>query len=356
MDIEFHYYMTYLIAARAGFSPTEARVIATASQYVDDNDVILEVEDEEGGLYRNYISQTLDITKPKAKLFRIYPLFHFLPGDPMAPTAWRKDGAMHWLNTTPNSANARAMIAKAKASGSPYRVGVACHTYVDTWAHQNFVGYYTAFNSLEEMLTKALPNIGHAEARHCPDEPGLVWDDRRLIEPRVDNRARFLEAARHLFLWLAGIANSGPAATDPEGEADALLADLKDCVRERDADNRLRDTRVARYRALANRHDYGGTQMPEYREDDWLEAAVTEQVRGFRDRWRSGLDLMDAALDKVTLFKDRYTWKDSARYRETDWYLFQEAVKGHQADVQALLFSQDDGLPGSFIGLALDNY
>ena len=26
MDIEFHYYMTYLIAARAGFTPAEAAI------------------------------------------------------------------------------------------------------------------------------------------------------------------------------------------------------------------------------------------------------------------------------------------------------------------------------------------
>ena len=34
MDIEFHYYMTYLIATRAGFRPAEAAVLAQAAQEI----------------------------------------------------------------------------------------------------------------------------------------------------------------------------------------------------------------------------------------------------------------------------------------------------------------------------------
>lgn len=104
MDIEFHYHMTYLIAAKAGFSAEKSATIAHACQYVDDNDMIMEIDKGEASAYRNYISQTMNILKPKGKLFRIYPLFHFIPGDPQSSSAWRKDGKMHWLNTTPNSA------------------------------------------------------------------------------------------------------------------------------------------------------------------------------------------------------------------------------------------------------------
>jgi hypothetical protein len=38
MDREFHYYMTHLIASRAGFWPDDAFTIAHASQYTDEND------------------------------------------------------------------------------------------------------------------------------------------------------------------------------------------------------------------------------------------------------------------------------------------------------------------------------
>ena len=52
--------------------------------------------------YRNHFSQTMNILKPKDQLMRIYPIFHFVPGEPDAPSARRRDGKMHILNTTPS--------------------------------------------------------------------------------------------------------------------------------------------------------------------------------------------------------------------------------------------------------------
>ncbi|MFW6025789.1 MAG: DUF6765 family protein [Candidatus Woesearchaeota archaeon] len=79
MDIEFHYYVTYLTAVKAGLKPKDAFIIAYSSQYVDDNDIRFEIEGESN--YQNFLSQTFDIKKPQKKLQRIYPLFHFIPGE-----------------------------------------------------------------------------------------------------------------------------------------------------------------------------------------------------------------------------------------------------------------------------------
>jgi len=49
MDFEFHYYITGIIARRAGFIENDAKIIAYASQFVDDNDVILNVTDRKTG-------------------------------------------------------------------------------------------------------------------------------------------------------------------------------------------------------------------------------------------------------------------------------------------------------------------
>lgn len=38
MNTEFHYYMTGIIAHAAGFTQEEARTIAYASEYTDEND------------------------------------------------------------------------------------------------------------------------------------------------------------------------------------------------------------------------------------------------------------------------------------------------------------------------------
>jgi len=43
VEIAFHYYMTYLLAARDGFSPAEATVIAHSAQAGDDTHVPITV-------------------------------------------------------------------------------------------------------------------------------------------------------------------------------------------------------------------------------------------------------------------------------------------------------------------------
>ena len=71
MDIEFHYWVTAFLAKNAGFSEDETEIIAYSSQYVDDNDVNFEIEDRSTGkVYRNYISQTMNILKPKVTIQR----------------------------------------------------------------------------------------------------------------------------------------------------------------------------------------------------------------------------------------------------------------------------------------------
>ena len=323
MDTEFHYYMTYLIAAKAGFGPGDAFTIAYSSQYVDDNDMILEVDKGKSSAYRNYISQTMNILKPKGKLFRIYPLFHFIPGDPMNASAWRKDGKMHWLNTTPNSANASRIFDNALASKSLHRIGVAAHGFADTWAHQNFIGYFDDFNAIASPLGAAAPNIGHADAGHNPDWPALVWQDKRLLNERVDNKRIFLEAAEHLLCKLTGYVDP-TASENGVGEKSAeLRKDLDWAVGGRDQSNRYREERIGRYRELAGRAGYGDRVLPEYDHDLWLDDAIHENVRGLRDR----SDFTLARWDPLT---DVYTWKDSVNCYKTPWHCFQQAVKDHQ--------------------------
>jgi hypothetical protein len=323
MDIEFHYYMTYLVAAKAGMGPDDALTIAHAAQYVDNNDVRFEINKGRGTAYRNYISQTMDILKPKAKLFRIYPIFHFIPGDPKSKTAWRKDGKMHWLNTTPNSKNANKIIDQAISSGDLYRIGIAAHGYADTWAHQNFVGYYDDMNSMDMTLAAITPNIGHADARHDPDWPALVWRDTRLIEEQVDNRSRFLEAARHLLAKLARFADKSISDQEIKQRQDSLTNDLNEAIGDPDQSNERRSERVDRYKRLAQKAEYGDRELPEYNEDDWFDDAVNEHVRGLRDRSEGSLLRLDPLIDT-------YTWKDDQAYQLTEWYKFQQAVKVHQ--------------------------
>ena len=323
MDIEFHYYMTYLIAVRAGLSAVDAQTLAYASQYVDDNDMILEIDKGDATAYRNYISQTMNILKPKKKLFRIYPLFHFIPGDPKSKTAFRKDGKMHWLNTTPNSKNANRILDAATGTGNLYRIGVACHCYADTWAHQNFTGYYDGFNAMEGPLGQITPNIGHADAVHNPDWPALVWRDKRLLNERRDNKAIFLDAAKHIFKKLMTFADPTVSRNALAGQTRSLLKDLEGAIGDRDQGNEYKKERIKRYRRLCTTAGYKDTQLTTYDSDAWIDQAIHEDVRGLRDR-------SDFTLARLDPFQDHYTWADRTAYQDTHWYRFQEAVKAHQ--------------------------
>ena len=42
MDIEFHYWITGIVALKAGFNDKEANIIAYSSQHVDDNEVLID--------------------------------------------------------------------------------------------------------------------------------------------------------------------------------------------------------------------------------------------------------------------------------------------------------------------------
>ncbi|MFC1884546.1 DUF6765 family protein [Thermodesulfobacteriota bacterium] len=330
MDIEFHYYMTFLIAGKAGFGEEDTFSIAYASQYVDDNDIIYEIHKDKAQYYRNYISQTMNIMKPKPKLFRIYPLFHFIPGDPLSKEAFRKDGVLHWLNTTPDSENAKIILDSALRSRNNYRIGIATHSYVDTWAHQNFIGYYNEFNSMSGVLQRIAPNIGHADAGHNPDWPGLVWEDKRLLtkNSRIDNKERFMKSAASLFTKYRLHVDKKCSRKTLNADRMQLIKGLRSAIGEIDQSNANRKVRIERYKELSQQ--MLGYEIPEYDEYAWFEEAVNENVRGLRDK-------SDSFLSRWDPLTDIYTWRKPRKYKETNWYKFQEAVKLNQNTTWDLL-------------------
>jgi len=318
MDTEFHYYMTGIIARAAGFSEEESKIIATASEYVDENDVCLEIEDrsKKNDVYCNYISQTMNILKPKRKLMRIYPIFHFVPGDPMNNTACRIDGKMHWLNTTPDSELANKWIDaafKASSDTQLYRIGIATHCYADTWAHQNFVGWYDYFNDISKDIK---PDIGHANAEHHPDWPAHRWVDDRLVEDEVDNTARFLDAAEKIYKKYKKYIEGKKRKAHLSWKE--LCAQLIKAIGQSFSGNKnyFEKERMNRYKELA-------PWLGEFDEADWFKEAIDVDIRGLKDS-DSGL------LAMFTTFRDKLYWKDGADREKTHWFRFQESVKAHQ--------------------------
>jgi hypothetical protein len=349
VDIEFHYCITYLIAARAGYAPSEAVIIAHAAQSVDDNHIPIRVVDNEGRPYENEISQTFDILHAHEDE-RIYPVFHFIPGEPRAPSARRRDGIEHPMMTTPDSALANRMLDAAIASQDLYRIGASSHGYVDTWAHQNFVGMRDAVNEFASSpwgkVEQRILAVGHAHARHYPDWPALIWHDSRLVESTVDNRVRFLEAAKALYRKLARARNSRLAAEELEVHASTLARDLDRDIGPRDDRNERSAARCDAYRARSNAVEYGGTPMPAYVMGQWFDEAFEEPRSTVRARLENVLTngkfgALGKFLGDWLAVNNRLLvhWKDPSPegYGSTHWYRFQEAGKAHIEECHGIL-------------------
>lgn len=321
MNIEFHYYMVYLLAKRSGFNDEESYVTAYSSQYVDHNTARIKIKGEDGE-YKNYISQTIDITKPKKKLMRIYPCFHFIPGDYDCDSAKRKDGKLHVLNTTPGSKNANVLMDEALSTKDLFRIGVCTHCYADTWAHQNFAGYFDYFNARGGVLETLTPNIGHADAQTQPDIPGLVWEDEGLISANreIHNNKRLIEAAESIFKKFKAYINPKQAKNKVEEEWRAIKTELENAVGDefRDKDQRKKE-RIASYKKLLKN---SLADFKDYDKNAWFDEAIRTKVVGWKDRKNWG------PLNKINIFPDKYYKKSG--FESSHWYKFQEAIKEHQ--------------------------
>ncbi|OGU02174.1 MAG: hypothetical protein A2X82_01430 [Geobacteraceae bacterium GWC2_55_20] len=317
MNLEFHYWITGIIAERAGFIDDEPQIIAYSSQYVDDNDFEILVFDDELDVVPSYISQvsqTMNILLPRKDIMRIYPLFHFIPGD-QPQISNRQDGRSHPMNTTPDSSYANTLMQytlknaasryKAGDKGGLYRLGVMTHAFVDTWAHQNFIGWFDDFNAIGSNI---IPDIGHADALHHPDWVGHRWNDQRLKVYDVDNISRFLGAARKTYAYFADFRQQVTGKTLENNWA-GLESDLKIIFgNSYSGDDEIgADARLAQYKCISK-------MLTGYDEHEWLSNA-TDQDRVF-----------NGATDG---YDQKYVWKDANSKANTDWHRFQEAVKDH---------------------------
>ena len=278
----------------------------------------------------------MDILKPKKQLLRIYPLFHFIPGDLMNSSARRRDGKLHFLCTTPDSDNAKMILDHAFNSKNIYRIGIACHGYADTWAHQNFIGYYDSCNAIGVLKQKPT-NIGHADALHDPDEINNEWPDHRLLSvlSTRNNNEIFLQATGRIFEELKRYKCPLCQRQIIKRAKEELLDDLRKIIY---LNNQYE--RIEGYCELAKREKYGGQGLIHYNEDKWFKEAVFEKFRGLKVLPVKGIfRLLNIYLyEKIRPLRNIYFWKDVKTYKNTDWYQFQEAVKDYQKESYKILY------------------
>ena len=107
MDIEFHYYINYLIAlpSMLVFNLKSQLKIAYSAQYVDDNTVLYNVISyDKNTIYQSTPSQSFNPLIDIKTSIEIYPVFHFVPGDDVIKSSMlRRDGECRHMSTLPNS-------------------------------------------------------------------------------------------------------------------------------------------------------------------------------------------------------------------------------------------------------------
>lgn len=293
MNLFFHYYTVWFLASKAGYPPQDCEILAYSSQYVDNNIIALTLKTPRG-LFRTTPTQQFGFWDEDAPA-QVYIPFHFFPGVAEEASAKRRDRRVNPLAVTPNSPLAQELVERALMSKDLYRIGIALHTYADTWAHQDFSGRWENWNSISP--TSAIPAIGHAQAGREPDQYNRVWHDPRLVPEleEIHNNARFFEAARQTYRYLCKY--RGRPASDEELVLDELQDLIAPIVENSDHPSRAR-------------HFLQRCGIPLFNHRRWLEEAVHPPERFWED------ETLVAGWDKVLWLAEELLVKTRILSRE----------------------------------------
>jgi len=330
MNVEFHYYSTAFLAVKAGFSLPEATTLAYAGQYVDHHHRALEIVTRRGTVL-SHPTQNYSFWDP-ATVAHVLAPFHFLPGGRNPDGSWqpsvRTDGAVSAWDVRPNSPWAKTLLVEALKTKDLYRIGLALHTFSDTWAHQNFTARDEAWNRLDP--TSRLPSPGHAHAGTTPDLWLEQWNDPRLPSPRVENFGRFADAARKVYRYLCTFRGK-----DFKADEDAVAEELASLVKTGRGRGSVED-RILEYVLLLNLEPYdknlwlaGALEIPEDTPSQWP----------LFDRWKKvGEDL----LDRTGLSgPQRFRAKDA--FETTPLAAWIRAAEAHRALARNLIHQATGG-------------
>ena len=327
MQRDFHYYCIAVLAKAAGFSSPEALIIAYASQYVDDateNKPVTLVDEYRGYEMMFDPVRTQYTTGLKVNDWSvhktIYLPFHFLPPIPihypnLGQYVDRVQGPFDYV-TQPDSLFARTLLEEAGKEKDKVRrlcrIGIALHTYADTWSHRLFSGresrdenlvedpdYWDGLEfkrdtlldgTIERFVTLFADNTGHAEAGFLPDIAFLNWRYKNTRNEPVIRRndQEFLKAAEKIWNRLCAI-NTAP--TDRVIKFEEIKNDIADCLADRggiegtisawDLYAKVKDSLAGRCQTWQNtfRHLFDEPGRFAYDKQEWRRIALAPNVR-----------------------------------------------------------------------------
>ena len=265
MNINYHYYVIKTLARTAGFEEEDAQTVAYYSQQVDDftHYITMHVKqkpptffidngyaEESKGIWKVKPHPTgIDVIQSLSDSYRRATLssFHFIPAKPLAEIeaeqgftradyrCVRADDSQAVLINRIMEEAVEAVCTQ-KCEKSLMQLGMALHTYADTYAHCGYSGLdgwencaviKKAYNQqtkkeevpdFERIGYRELPHIGHGNSGHVPDVCTYQIDvamqkdedDHKLGQHiERDNLKEFLDCAKVILEYLGRAAKAG---------------------------------------------------------------------------------------------------------------------------------------------------
>lgn len=203
MNKEFHFNTVYVLAREAGFTETDSFILAGSSQFVDEAVFTMQfsMPDEELQLV---VTQSYDFWDEVTQK-TVYLPFHFIPGNIKEPITLFKNSSTNPYCVVANGALAKEALITCLEQRDLFLIGIALHSFADTWAHQHFTGKNELWNENIDntsFFNTTKQAIGHMQFGTQPDACGTIWQDSRLHDPVCNNIARFRNAANKIYRYL----------------------------------------------------------------------------------------------------------------------------------------------------------
>lgn len=279
MDINFHYYAVKTLAVLAGFQEGKAQMIANFSQFVDDFTIYsklrlsdvpdfakhLAKKDKTGWIFYPVTTgfdnwfEMVRLTKTKNQKYITVP-FHFIPPHCKLNEDKKGDDRIAW-RVVPAQMNTESLIqgllrnARERYKAAPdspenlIRIGLLLHIFADTYAHQNFSGFWGWENYCyltkcydiskgKDVTDQYSPSffhqmfaIGHAEANHAPDDSNLLFEITMQLRENGSydfvysrsNISEFCKASKEIIDYLRSCLGFGPIPDDAWGRLSLQL-------------------------------------------------------------------------------------------------------------------------------------
>ena len=221
MQIDMHYYATYAMARAAGIEPDDARIIATAAQFVDDNIARSHVEFRDGSRIDQEATahHPIDLSnRDDRDQRRVWVPFHFIPGNV-------GDGYTECLKCRMDSPIVQQLPGPSSdlfvdRGFALHLLGITAHVYADTFSHYGFSGVSSRGNRVDNAsfrFHEEIEDVDDAIAPLSPEMRGYVTEKAdRFFRGRGDHGGLLTNVKSWLAENLSGALGHGSVATLPD--------------------------------------------------------------------------------------------------------------------------------------------